>query len=575
MPIHVLAPNLVSKIAAGEVIERPASVVKELVENSLDAGATQVSIDVRGSGVNSIRVSDNGTGISVDEVEAAFQRHATSKISSLADLENTTSLGFRGEALPSIAHVARVELTTRTGGEVSGTFVCLQEGKVIERSARAHPEGTTLAVRNLFRNVPARLKFLKSSTTENGQITTLVSHYSIAFPEVRFTLVIDGRRVLNTPGTGNLRDVMAEVYGLQTAQALLKIEKAGREGGTSPVVSGCVSPPSLSRANRNYISFFVNRRWIQSRSLTRAVERAYEGFIGVGRYPIAMVCLSLPPQSIDANVHPTKREVRFSQEPIIFNTVYGAVRRTLMEKMPIPEVSLSTQPTTTIGAPSGQSPQQQWWDLPAEEGGSPYVSPPAVLQSPTSSGLPILRVLGQVATTYIIAEGPDGLYLIDQHAAHERVQFEKVLAQQAQQGVEVQSLLEPLTVELSPRQEQMLDSRMEILARFGFGIESFGERTYLLRSVPAVLVGGSIEDALKEALDSLEEEGDPGGRYEKLAASLACHSAVRAGQVLTPDEMHQLIRDLERTKSPRTCPHGRPTMIHLSSGRLEKEFGRS
>ena len=566
MPIRVLAPDTIARIAAGEVVERPASVVKELVENSLDAGATQIDIEVRG-GTSWIRVTDNGTGIPRDEVELAFQRHATSKITSLADLEKTTSLGFRGEALPSIAQVAQVEIVTRSQEETSGTYLRLQDGRVIDRGIRAHPQGTTVTVRNLFRSVPARLKYLKSLAAENGQISNVVSQYSLAFPGVRSTLVIDGRRALQTPGNGKLRDVLAEVYGLQIAQAMLEVGKTDKQGGFTPVISGYISPSSVSRANRSYITFFVNQRWIQSRLLARAVEKAYEGLLGVGRYPVAVISLSLPPQSIDVNVHPTKKEIRFAQEPIVFNTVYGAVRRILMEKMPVPEVGPSPHPMFTAEEPTLE---------PATGEKKPGLPSPMIPPRATpSSGIPVLRVLGQSAGIYIIAEGPDGLYLIDQHAAHERILFEKVLAQQAQKEVEVQSLLEPLTIELSPRQEQLLSTREEMLARFGFVIEPFGQRACLLRAVPAMLAGEGIAEAVKEVLDSLEEETDQVKREERVAMSLACHSAVRAGQVLSQEEMRELLKQLEKATSPRTCPHGRPTMLHLSSGRLQREFGRA
>jgi DNA mismatch repair protein MutL len=309
--IHVLSPETVSKIAAGEVVERPASVVKELVENSLDASASQISIEVRGSGVNFIRVSDNGTGIPADEAELAFQRHATSKITTLADLDGATSLGFRGEALPSIAQVAQVEMLTCSKEDASGVYLSLREGRIVKREARACPQGTTVTVRNLFRNVPARLKFLKSATTENNQITNLVSQYALAFPEVRFTLAIDGRSVLRTPGSGRLRDALAEVYGLDMAQAMLEIKGNAKEAALTPTVSGYVSLPSISRASRNCLSFFVNRRWVQSRLLAGAVEKAYEGWLPVRRYPVVAINLSIVTYLVDVNVHPTKREVRF------------------------------------------------------------------------------------------------------------------------------------------------------------------------------------------------------------------------------------------------------------------------
>ena len=564
-PIHILFPEVVSKIAAGEVVERPASVVKELVENSLDAGASQISIEVRGSGVNFIRVSDNGTGIPADEAELAFQRHATSKITSLADLDGATSLGFRGEALPSIAQVAQVEMLTCSKGDASGTYLCSQEGKIAKKEFRACPQGTTVTVRNLFRNVPARLKFLKSATTENNQISNLASQYCLAFPGVRFTLSIDGRPVLRTPGSGKLRDVLAEVYGLEIAQAMLEIKDNTKEGGLAPAVSGYISPPSVSRATRSYLSFFVNRRWVQSRLLAGAVEKAYEGWLAVRRYPIAVINLAMSPQLVDVNVHPTKREVKFAQEPVVFNAVYGAARRVLTEKAPIPEV----KPVATFALTAGQNVV----DLPVADRATHPALP--LMPEVTRHEIPVLRVLGQAASAYIIAEGPDGLYLIDQHAAHERVLFDQILAQWTERTVDVQSLLEPIAIELSLKQEELLRAKGELLAQFGFSMEPFGDRTCLIRAVPAMLVGAGMADAVKEALDSLDDEADPTKGEGRIARSLACHGAVRAGQLLSQEEMRELIGQLERTASPRTCPHGRPTMVHLSSGRLEKEFGRT
>ena len=565
MPIHLLSPDVVSKIAAGEVVERPASVGKELLENSLDAGASQINIEVVGGGVNLIKVADNGMGVSSGEVELAFERHATSKITNLADLENTTSLGFRGEALSSIAQVAQVEMLTRSKEDLSGTYLCLRDGKVIKKEVRASPRGTTVTVRHLFRNVPARLKFLKSATTESNQITNLVSQYCLAFPGVRFTLSVDGRTALRTPGSGKLRDALAEIYGLETAQAMLEIKGSAKEGGLAPVISGYISPPSVSRATRSYLSFFVNRRWVQSRLLAGAVEKAYEGWLGVRRYPIAVINLSMPPQSVDVNVHPTKREVRFSQEPVVFNAVLGAVRSVLAEKAPVPEVG----PADTFFS----TPEHRTAERPVAEK-KPIATLP-LMPEVARSEVPVLRVLGQAASTYIIAEGPDGLYLIDQHAAHERVLFDKILAEWTQRTVEVQLLLEPVTVEFSLKQGELLKDRGELLAQFGFTIEPFGDRTYLVRAVPAMLVGKGIAEAVKETLDSLDDEADTTKVEGRIARSLACHGAVRAGQLLSQEEMKGLIRQLEKAVSPRTCPHGRPTMIHLSSGRLEREFGRA
>lgn len=563
MTIRLLSHEVVSKIAAGEVVERPSSVVKELVENSLDAGASQISVEVKGSGVNLIRVTDNGTGIPEDEVELAFQRHATSKLISLADLENAASLGFRGEALPSITHISQVELLTRSEGEIAGTYLRIHGSNVEERGKRACTQGTSITVQGLFRNFPARLKFLKSPSTENSHIIDLVTNYGLAFPEVRFSLTIDGRRVLHIPGSSKERDVLVEVYGLKIAQGMLELAESDNEGDIAPRVSGFVSPPSISRANRSSLSFFINRRWIQSRLLSRAVEKAYEGMMMRGRYPIAVINLSLPPGWVDVNVHPAKREVRFNQEPAIFNAVCGSVRRTVSEQAPVPE--FRTSPIQPM--PYEHVPQVPW-----RLGEKPVNLPLIPEDSPM--GMPILRVLGQLANTYIIAEGPDGLYLIDQHAAHERILYENILMQWEQSKIEIQPLLEPLNIELEAKQMELLGDKGEMLTQFGFTIEPFGERTFLLRAVPSILEGERLDEIVKEVLASLKEESPLSKTEERIAQSLACHSAIRAGKTLTQEEMRELIQQMEKANLPRSCPHGRPTMIHLSSGRLEKEFGR-
>ncbi|MBA7471375.1 MAG: DNA mismatch repair endonuclease MutL [Dehalococcoidia bacterium] len=558
MPIKVLAPEVVSKIAAGEVVERPASVVKELIENSIDAAATQVSIEARGGGLNLIRVIDNGTGIPPTETTLAFHRYATSKVSNLADLDAISSLGFRGEALPAIAAVAQVDLLTRTSEELAGAYLNLKNGVAVETGKRACPQGTSVTVRHLFQNIPARLKFLKSPATESSRVSNLVSQYSLAFPEVRFNLFLDGRMALQTAGNGALRDVLVKVYGLETAEAMIPV------GEVNSQVWGFVSPPSLTRSSRGHLSFFVNRRWVQSRLLSRATEDAYEGLLMTGKHPIAVLNISLPAQDIDVNVHPAKLEVKFRNEQALFTTVQRAVRAALVKEMTVPQVMRAPSVVDVPTFIPQKEPLARREEL--FEGFAPGPSP---------GPLPILRVFGQLSATYIIAEGPDGLYLIDQHAAHERILFERVRAQQVSRAVEVQGMLEPLTIEVTPRQEEMLRVSGEVLESYGFTIEPFGPRTYLLRTVPALLREGNIAQAVIEILDSLGEEGERGKREERIALSLACHSAVRAGQVLSQEEMHQLVRELEQAESPHTCPHGRPTIIRFTSSQLEREFGRS
>jgi DNA mismatch repair protein MutL len=572
MAIKILDRETVSQIAAGEVVERPASVVKELVENALDAGSSQIAVEVRGGGVSLIRVMDNGSGIPAGEVALAFERHATSKIGSLGDLQSISSLGFRGEALPSIAAVAQVEIVTCAAGESAGTCLNLESGVVTNRQNQARARGTTITVRNLFRRVPARLKFLKSVPTENSHIANVVSQYALAFPEVRFTLLVDGRQTLGTTGRGQLIDSVIDVYGVKMASKMLAVDSAGEEwqsgqGASANRVTGMVGVPEIGRAGRGYLSFFINRRWVNSRLLAWAVEEAYHGLLMVGKHPVAIINIAVPPQEVDVNIHPTKSEVKFHNEQEVFRAVQRAVRQALVAQMPVPKIE---EVATAYASPA--VPRQ---DLLTSIGSTsrPGSLPPEAPQFMAVS-LPVLRVLGQVLNGYIVAEGPEGLYLIDQHAAHERIRFEQVKRQRAQREMEVQGLLEPATFEVNPRQDEIMKSCYEELADFGFSLEPFGDRTYLVRAVPGLLTGDSWAAMLRELLDSLSGEARNTWE-EKIVASIACHGAVRSGQALSDDEMRELVRQLEQTASPHTCPHGRPTMIHLSSRQLEKEFGRS
>jgi DNA mismatch repair protein MutL len=555
MPIKVLATEVVSKIAAGEVVERPASVVKELIENSLDAGATQIAVEAQGGGVELIKVSDNGTGIPASELELAFHRYATSKIGNLDDLEKISSLGFRGEALPSIAAVAEVEISTQTSSDPIGSYMYLKKGEVVRKESRARPQGTTVTVHRLFRYFPARLKFLKSANTENSHIAHLVSQYALAFPEVKFTLVLDKRQSLRTTGNGDLREVVSEIYGSELAQRMLKVEQ--KDGLAK--VSGLTSPPSLARSNRNYLSFFVNRRWVHSPLLSRATEEAYRGLLMDGQHPIAVINISLPAQELDVNIHPAKAQIKFCHEQTVFSSVQKAIEEVLART----PIASSKAVPFSVSSGQWQSPRMIMDNEPA------FV----VAQLPTLE-LPVLRVLGQLANTYIIAEGPDGLYLIDQHAAHERILYDRILAQWSQKEVEVQGLLQPITIEFSPREEETLRASKEFLAEFGFAIEPFGNRSYLIRAIPALVARANVIEIISALLDSLASKESLNPWEEKIAQSLACHGAIKAGQQLSNEEMRELIKQLEQTKQPRACPHGRPTMIHLSAYQLEKEFGR-
>ena len=578
MPIKILDHEMVSRIAAGEVIERPASVVKELVENSLDAGSTQISIDTSGGGIGMIRVTDNGTGIPGDELELAFQRHATSKVNSPSDLEAISSLGFRGEALPSIAAVSQIEIISCTGDEMTGSYLTMKEGVTDETGSRGRSPGTTITVRNLLRNVPARLKFLKSTATENSHITNVVSQYALAHPEVKFTLTVDGRTNLRTPGTGTLSDTVLEIYGVETARGMLPVHGQVEAWKTDPAqsqvrVNGMVGSPTVSRSNRNYMSFFVNRRWINSRILSYAVEEAYHGMLMQGRHPVSVINITIPSGDVDVNIHPTKTEVKFKDDRPIFSAVQKAVREAILQQSPVPVIE---EVSPGYNQPSRREASLFTSPLPPIHHAHNRASslPLTDEQFTPSQSLPALRLVGQVSGTYIIAEGPEGLYIIDQHAAHERILFEKIYEESSLRKVEIQGLLEPVTFEVSPAQDEVLKTCHEDLSEFGFTIEPFGDRSCLIRSIPAMLNGKDWSATLRELLDSVGAEKEINWR-EQLGISFACHGAIKAGQVLTAEEMRELLRQLEKTHAPNTCPHGRPTIIRLTNTQLEREFRRT
>ncbi len=570
MEIRILASEVSSLIAAGEVVERPASVVKELVENSLDAGATHVAIEVSQGGLGFMRVTDNGAGIAAESMPLAFHRFATSKVARAEDLERIATLGFRGEALPSIAAVADVEMVSRPAAAGAAAVLRLVDGKPVEQGSRAAAVGTTVTVLHLFVKQPARRKFLRAPAAENHQIATLVSQYALAYPEVRFSLRLDGRQALATTGSGSLTDAAAAVHGPEVAAAMLPIRWPPAGESAAIAISGLAAPPHLSRASRGYVSLFVNRRWVQNRRLTYAIEQAYAGLLPAGRHPIAIVNLEVPPEEVDVNVHPAKAEVRLRHDNEVFVALQRAVRQAVLDQATVPTV------VGPVGAPPAPPTRgEELITSPLWEHGVQLEVQGRVTATaaPSKVSLPLLRVLGQVANTFIIAEGPDGVYLIDQHAAHERVLFEELCAARQRQAVQVQGLLEPALAELSPRQEEVLIAHSETLAEHGFQLEPFGPRAYRLRGIPALLAGRDAAQALGELLDTLAEEpAEPSA--DRVAATLACHGAVRAGQSLALEEMRELVRRLEQTEAPHTCPHGRPTTVHLSGSWLAQSFRR-
>ncbi|CAG0991530.1 DNA mismatch repair protein MutL [Anaerolineae bacterium] len=597
MPIQILPDELAAKIAAGEVIERPASVVKELMDNSIDAGAREIKVEIRGGGQRLIRVADDGGGIPAAEVETAFARHATSKLKSVDDLFNIQTLGFRGEALPSIASVARVTLITRARGEEAGTQMRVDGSKVIEKRAQGAPPGTIVTVEDLFRHVPARLKFLKQPGTEAGHIADLVNAYALAHPQLRFSLVNDDRLAFQSPGTGALFDALVKVFGIEIARQMIQVGNSKLEIGnwkledsvetptsnlqfpTSNIqIHGFISPPNVNRSSRKLMLFFVNHRWVQDRTLQHAVIEAYHTALMVGRSPIVALDVRVPPDAVDVNVHPTKSEVRFRETSIVFNAVQRAVRAALTTHAPIPTINISspfaprdfpspseTQLAINLHRPFAIDDRQLTTD-----------AVPISNFQPLTSNIPMLRVLGQIMSTYIIAEGPDGLYLIDQHAAHERVLYEQLTAERASATIATQDLLDPTPLQITPAQQAALETHRDALASVGFRIEPFGNQTILLRAVPAVMKKSDPRAALVAIIDELEQGEEPLEKSAdaRLITSVCKGIAVKGGQVLSLEEMRELIRRLEQTTAPRTCPHGRPTMIQLNLGQLEREFGR-
>lgn len=591
MPIQVLPPEVAAKIAAGEVVERPASVVKELIENSIDAGARRIRIEVRDGGRRLIRVSDDGCGIPAEEVPLAFTRHATSKLTSIEDLQRITTLGFRGEALASMAAVSRLTLVScpaagAGSSPLAGIQIQLEGGRQVWLGPQGAPPGTTVTIENLFYNVPARLKFLKAPATEAGYIHRVVAAYALAYPEISFHLALDRREALHSSGNGRLRDVLIEVLGLDTAQNMVPLDEECAEAsptgpGAGIRVSGYVGLPNLHRAQRDQLIFFVNRRWVQERSLAVAVAQAYQSLLPVGRHPVAVINIGLDPAEVDVNVHPTKSEVKFRDQAAVFSSLQRAVRRCVLDAAQPPQIGVAGgtgvgRPPVGTGVLGRDFNQVEGWQRPSQLGFEAQRTLGDETTWSVKQSIPALRVVGQLAQTYILAEGPDGLYLVDQHAAHERVLYEQLRSATHELARVAQRLLKPVTLELSPGQVAVLEAHAEALSRLGIEIEHFGGYTYRLLSLPAVLQNEEPAAAIGDILAELAEDATPMARRsdERLLITVCKRAAVKAGRVLTMSEMQELIRHLEQCEAPRTCPHGRPTMVHLSTAQLAREFGR-
>jgi DNA mismatch repair protein MutL len=568
VPIRVLSQEIASAIAAGEVVERPASVVRELVENAIDAGARRIEVRVEQAGQSLIEIADDGVGIPADELPLAVARYATSKLESADGLFAVKTLGFRGEALASIAAVSRLEIVSREGSQSSAAALRVEGGDVAAPFRIGSAVGTTVRVRDLFFNTPARRKFLKSETTERRRVLDLIARYAVAYPRIRFLVLADGRTVLETTGQGDAREALAAVFDLATARSMIEIEPSA---GTPVVVSGFVSPPMIHRATRRDLTFFVNGRWVLDASLSAGLLQAYHGLLMVGRFPLGFIRIELDPADVDVNVHPSKAEVRFRRPDLVVATLQRVVRATLLAQAPPTEVEF---PRLWGAATSASTRMELPTTIDRAAAGIPQ-TPPRPMPRP-SGAMPLLRAVGQVGAAYLVAEGPDGLYLIDQHAAHERILFEKLTEAYSGSTLEVQTLLELEPIELARAQMEGLETLAPALARLGIQVEPFGGSAVRVRSLPALLADLDPAEAVRTALGSFEEDEAPlAAEVEsRLAARVCKRAAIRAGQILSLAEQEQLLRDLEACRSPRTCPHGRPTMIHISVDALERQFGR-
>jgi len=629
--IRLLEEGCINQIAAGEVIERPCSVVKELVENAIDAEADRIEIAVEANGVPLIRVRDNGFGMSEADVKQAVLPHATSKITGIGDLDALQTLGFRGEALPSIAAIARMELVSRPRESAEGFFLRLEGGKVVEQGAAGSPAGTTVTVRDLFFNTPARLKFLKSAGTEFGLISDMVGRLALSRPDISFTLTHPQRSIFRTPGNGGLLAAIAQIFGSDLARRMLLVE--GQSGALA--VHGYISPPDLGRSTRHQQTFLVNNRVVRAKVLSQALKDGYRTRLPSGTYPLAVLALSLDPQHFDVNVHPAKLEIRFRDEKTILGFLSETIAKTLSERRPLKAFTYSLEKGRVLE----QSGSLQERGSLEERIFSP--SPPKpqyvkeesglfILRSPGQSSLiyPIpgpeteverererdntaerpdpsiepasreqreevsredrktrnrlfferLRPLVQLWDTYIIAEGAETLFLVDQHAAHERIRYESLLEQAQRTETVSQPLLAPLTLHLTIQEEQVVLEHISSLREMGFIVEEFGSHTYLLRGVPLGQALDDPEECFYRFIDTVLSKPETPSLSELLERwifLMACRGSVKASNALNLTEMGALLLRLAETQNPFTCPHGRPIIIEFSRTELEKRFGRT
>ncbi|MBN1918682.1 MAG: DNA mismatch repair endonuclease MutL [Verrucomicrobia bacterium] len=616
--IQVLSEDMANKIAAGEVIERPASVVKELVENALDAGATEIEIEVGGGGRTLVRVSDNGHGMNRDDAILSMERHSTSKIHTPGDLGHITTMGFRGEALPSIASVSRLTITTCERGAETGTFVKVDGGRLINVVEVGRAPGTTVEVKQIFRNVPARRKYLRSAEREMGEIARVVDTYALAYPGVYFSLMHNGKVVALMPKADTLKERVGAVFGRQTARQMLPVEYTDH----AFTITGMVGKPELTRSNRAQQYYYVNGRPFWSTGVSRAVEVGFKSLLFRGRYPVAVLFVQVDPAEVDPNVHPTKREVRFHNDWDLREAIAAAVADALRgadlapamgmagrNEPQIPTDGTDRKESTTEDTEStatertgfeeelARSSARQFWtksgplrpvsvglferqpsDLgsgePNEETPEPETAEQAP-EAPEPARRRRLKYLAQLRSSYLLAEDDDGLVVIDQHAAHERVLYERIMAALDGKGRTSQRLLVPRTIELTKREALVIEDQLALFRKMGFEVRAFGPGTYLVEATPTYMPDAAWDEVFRDILDEVDaNQKEYRERPEATLITAACKAAVKAHDTLTRDESVQLLADLAACERPFTCPHGRPTMLRLTEHDLEREFKR-
>ncbi len=572
--IHILDEATINKIAAGEVIERPASVVKELIENSIDAGASDIRIEVERGGKKLIRVTDNGCGMDREDARVSFVKHSTSKIKKIEDIENVMTMGFRGEALSSICAVAKVEIITKTKDELAGTKVIIQGGKLIGISDTGAPDGTSVTVEELFFNTPARKKYMKSDSTELAHIVDVVTRNALGYNDVSFTLLHNGKELVHSPAS-ELQDTILHIYGQEVARAMLPVNFSSRFA----TVTGAVSKPAVTRGNMDSQSFYINSRSVTSRALGFALRKGYGTLLPHGRFPIAALKISVDTKEVDVNVHPTKNQVRLSHEWEISEAVALAVSAALSDQNLIPDLKApATQSRLyeTAGTPAMIRETEPEFKVTLKDTERRLRRTEKIINEENIKGeLPQVKVLGQVDSLYVIAGTKDGLMIIDQHAAHERVLFEQV---RDSKRTDSQELIVPINLELDSKEKVLMKECIPYLEEFGFRVSEFGPDAFAITAVPNVV--GSLEDPglVHDIITDILSEGkikDETGLFDRVTRSIACRGAIKAGADCSPEQMEKLIRQLFRAENPYTCPHGRPTMVSFNREELDKLFKRS